>query len=203
MAVPGPNLILASASPRRSDLLRQIGVVFAVSPVDIDEKQLSGEEPKDFVCRLAVEKARVGFLRQLDADPGRKLPVLGADTIVVCGEEVFGKPENADHAFAMLKALSGTTHCVFSAVAVCDSVKCNVVLSETRVTFRTLTIEEIATYWASGEPQGKAGAYAIQGLGGIFVTRLEGSYSGVVGLPLMETAQLLKEFAVPVWTDKT
>ena len=186
------DIYLASQSPRRRELLHQIGVDFELLPVDIDETPLAGETPEACVQRLALEKARAGRA-QLPA--GRALPVMGADTLVVCGEAVLGKPPGRDAAIGMLQALSGRTHRVITAVALAGDHEA-VCLNTSLVTFRTLTRRECEAYWDTGEPQDKAGAYAIQGLGALFVTRLEGSYSGVMGLPLQETAELLGEFGV-------
>ena len=193
--MPDPvDLILASASPRRSELLRQVGVHFAVLAVDIDESRLPNESPVDYVSRLALEKARAGYSRQQG-----QLPSLGADTIVVCQGEIFGKPADQAEAEAMLLALSGKTHRVLSAVAVSQGPCSSGRLSETQVRFRTIDQSDCLTYWQTGEPEGKAGGYAIQGYGAVFVQHLEGSYSGVVGLPLNETAEILGEFGIPVW----
>jgi septum formation protein len=189
-----PDLLLASASPRRSDLLKQMGVSFTVLAVDIDESRQGDESPVDYVSRLAVEKAQAGFTRH-----DGKLPSLGADTIVVFDGQIFGKPRDQQHAETMLMALSGKVHSVFTAVAIDNGSGAALALSETRVEFRTISQSECLIYWQSGEPQGKAGAYAIQGRGGVFVEKLEGSYSGVVGLPLAETEQLLQRFSVPLW----
>jgi len=189
-----PHIYLASQSPRRAALLRQIGVGFEVLPVEVDEAMLAAETPGDYARRLAMEKAQAGW-HALPRE--RQRPVLGADTIVIAADSVLGKPAYREQAITMLLALSGTTHEVITAVAMAgDQV---VVRSQcSRVTFRTLTRRECEAYWASGEPRDKAGAYAIQGLAAMFVTRLEGSYSGVVGLPLYETAELLKTFGIAV-----
>jgi septum formation protein len=190
------NLLLASASPRRSDLLQQMGVGFTVLAVDIDESRHGDEPPVDYVSRLAMEKARAGYLRQ-----EAKLPSLGADTIVVFDGQIFGKPQDQEQAATMLMTLSGKLHSVITAVAVDNGTSTEIRISETRVKFRTITESECLTYWNTGEPEGKAGAYAIQGRGGVFVEKLEGSYSGVVGLPLAVTEQLLKLFSVPLWNN--
>ncbi len=194
MDLTAPNLLLASASPRRSDLLKQMGVSFTVLAVDIDESRQGDESPVDYVSRLAMEKAQAGFARQ-----DGQLPSLGADTIVVFDGQIFGKPRDQQHAETMLMALSGKVHSVFTAVAIDNGSGTALAVSETRVEFRTISQSECLIYWQSGEPQGKAGAYAIQGRGGVFVEKLEGSYSGVVGLPLAETEQLLNKFSVPLW----
>lgn len=190
-----PALFLASASPRRRELLMQIGVPFSLLSVAIDETPRAAESPDAYVQRLAREKALAGLAR-LD-DP--TACVLGADTTVVLDGRILGKPINRADALAMLQALSGREHQVLTAVALAQEGDCVVRLVSSRVQFRTITVEEAERYWASGEPQDKAGGYAIQGLGAVFVSSLQGSYSGVVGLPLCETAQLLDAFAIPVW----
>lgn len=197
------DLILASASQRRSELLRQIGVRFTILAADIDEARLGQESPADYVSRLALEKARAGYSRQEQNSSGdRALPSLGADTIVVCDGQIFGKPRNQADAAAMLMALSGKVHTVMTAVAVSQGPCSSSRLTKTLVRFRTISQSECQTYWQTGEPQGKAGGYAVQGCGAVFVDHLEGSYSGVVGLPLNETAELLGEFGIPVWTSQ-
>jgi septum formation protein len=187
--MPTPDLVLASASPRRSQLLRQIGVAHLVRPVDVDETIRSGEAPADYVRRIARDKAQVRAVRE---ESGTSLAVLGSDTAVVLDGEVFGKPRDREDALRMLGRLSGRTHEVHTAVALAyrDRLECRLSVSE--VTFRTLGPGEIDAYWASGEPADKAGAYAIQGLAAVFVSRICGSYSGIMGLPLYETAELLR-----------
>ena len=194
MASP-EQFILASASPRRRELLEQIGCHFRVAPVDVDETPLAGEAPVSYVLRMAKDKAVAGW----QACGQQELPVLGADTTVVLAEQIFGKPANRDEAVAMLQRLSGKTHRVLSAVAMMDGSNCQHRLSETSVSFRSLEEEECLRYWDSGEPADKAGAYAIQGYGALFVTSIRGSYSGVVGLPLVETCELLKAFGLSWW----
>lgn len=189
MQIPSNSLIwLASASPRRSALLTQIGVAHRVRPVAADERVLAGEEPPRYVRRLAQLKAQTLWQR---LDTAERLPVLGADTAVTIGTEILGKPTDEDDCVRMLQALSGRTHQVFTAVALCTDHRNDVLLSVSDVTFRALTREEIHEYWASGEPADKAGGYAVQGLAAAFIERIAGSYSGVMGLPLYETAQLL------------
>ncbi len=190
----GPDIVLASASPRRAELLTQIGVTFAVAPADIDESQRDGEGAVDYVTRMAVEKAQAGVMQHRG-----DLPVLGADTAVVWNNQVFGKPRDRAHAAEMLLALSADSHDVLSAVALAYGDKCAVLLSQTMVIIRAISEKECEQYWHTGEPLGKAGGYAIQGLGAVFVAQLKGSYSGVVGLPIAETEILLKQFAIPVW----
>lgn len=186
-------LYLASQSPRRRELLKQIGVEFAVVNVDVPEQHQSHESPFEYVCRLASSKAEAGA--QLQADQ----PVLGADTIVVIGERILEKPSNAEHATEMLALLSAKTHQVMTAVSLNKNGHSKTICVSTDVQFRGITEQEIADYWLSGEPQGKAGAYAIQGFGAVFVESIRGSYSNVVGLPLFEVQQLLQEFGVPIW----
>jgi len=192
-----PAFILASASPRRRDLLQQIGCHFVVSPTDIDESVLAGEPAEDYVRRMALEKS----LEAWRVNKRKQLPVLGADTVVVLEGEIFGKPSGQDEAIAMLVKLSGKTHRVLSSVAMVQGDKQQLVLSETRVTFRQLDGRECLRYWQTGEPSDKAGAYAIQGLGAVFVSAINGSYSGVVGLPLVETCQLLAAFDISWWAS--
>ncbi len=184
------DLYLASASPRRRELLAQIGLRFEVLPVEVDEAPRSGELPEALVRRLALEKARAGRTRLEAGDP---LPVLGADTEVVLGGEVLGKPRDEEDAAAMLARLSGRSHQVLSAVAVAAAGVEALRLSASTVWFREISPAERLAYCATGEPLDKAGAYGIQGLAAVFVARLEGSYSGVMGLPLYETAEALAE----------
>lgn len=179
------HIILASASPRRMELLDQIKVTYRVHPVDLDETPLPDESPLDYVQRLAAEKS-AACVAQLGDD----LPVLAADTAVVLGDLIMGKPKDKADALAMLRQLSGKMHKVYSAVSLRGKEHGQAV-SITEVTFRVLTEGEIAAYWHSGEPADKAGSYAIQGRGGVFVASIRGSFSGVVGLPLFETAELL------------
>ncbi len=185
---------LASASPRRRELLNQLGLRFEQFSVDVPETLRPGEVAEVACLRLALAKARAGRARLSADDP---LPVLGSDTVVAVDEHVLGKPADRTDALSMLARLSGRTHEVYTAVAVvgADGTEQSR-LSVSHVTFRAITATEAAAYWASGEPADKAGAYAIQGLGAIFVERLEGSYSGVMGLPLFETAELLAAFGI-------
>lgn len=185
------QLVLASASKRRRELLAQIGVRFELMPVDSIERQHAGESSRDYVQRAALEKAQAGWRASKSV-----YPVLGADTAIELNGRTFGKPADKTHAMAMLNALSGREHRVYSGVAVVAAERYAQRVSCTRVVFRSISSDEIQRYWASGEPLGKAGAYAIQGRAAVFVADLRGSYSGVVGLPLFETAQLLREFGV-------
>lgn len=183
-------LILASASPRRAELLQQICVPFVVRPVDIDESVKSGESVNSYVERLSAEKARaVGT--QLN-----KEIVLGADTTVSVQDRILGKPIDAAHFLEMMQLLSGANHQVISAVTVTDGRRARTAVSVTNVQFRVLKEDEIMNYWSTNEPKDKAGGYAIQGLGAAFVERIEGSYSGVMGLPLFETADILCDFGI-------
>ena len=185
-----PDLYLASGSPRRRELLTQLGVSFAVVPAAVDETPRTGEGVEELVSRLAGAKARAG----LAARPPVPAPVLAADTAVALDGEVFGKPVDEADAMRILTRLSGRTHCVWTAVALVDGQRESILVSRTEVTFRKLAPAEIAAYWRTGEPADKAGAYAIQGRGALFAADLHGSYSGVMGLPLFETAQLLAQF---------
>lgn len=187
------SIILASASPRRAELLKQIGLSFHVRPADIDETPGADELAVDYVERLAREKA----LAVQATEPGAT--VIGSDTSVVLGGQILGKPQDSHDAMGMLRQLSGTTHQVMTAVAVASTNACESRVSVTDVRFRPLSVEEIAAYVATGEPMDKAGGYGIQGRGGIFVAELRGSYSAVVGLPLQETAELLAGAGCPVW----
>jgi septum formation protein len=191
------DLILASASPRRAELLQQIGVRFKVVPSNIDEKQQPGESAVDYVTRMAVEKAR-----KVATSHPEGVPILGADTTVVLGADIFGKPRDYSDARTMLQALSGNSHQVLTAVAVDDGETSSALVSKTEVTFRHIREHEYLSYWQSGEPEDKAGAYAIQGYGAVFVENLRGSYSGVVGLPIAQTYRLLAQFNVPIWSHK-
>ncbi|MHA6673193.1 Maf family protein [Enterobacter mori] len=183
------SIYLASGSPRRQELLTQLGVSFERIVTGIEEKRAEGESAQQYVSRLAREKAQAGVVQT-----PRDLPVLGADTIVILNGEVLEKPHDADHAARMLRKMSGQTHQVMTAVALADSQNVLDWLVVTDVTFRVLTDDEIAAYIASGEPMDKAGAYGIQGLGGCFVRKINGSYHAVVGLPLVETYELLSNF---------
>lgn len=189
------KLILASASPRRAELLRQLGLSFDVLPVDIDESPRNGEAPADYVCRLAREKALAGYQGQGATDA----LVIGSDTTVVLDDRILGKPVDQSHARDLLMQLSGRSHQVMTGVALATSGGVEVRVSITEVSFRLLDHREIEAYCATGEPMDKAGAYGIQGRGGAFVTGIRGSYSSVVGLPLDITARLLADAGLPVW----
>jgi septum formation protein len=184
-----PMLILASASPRRTELLRQIGMPHRVLPADIDERRLTGEGIEQCVQRLARSKASQVWqqLPQRSDD----VAVLGADTVVVIDDALLGKPRDRDDAMGMLQRLAGRTHRVLSAIALATARGLDHAMSVSEVRFRTLSHAECAAYWDTGEPHDKAGSYAIQGQGALFIECLTGSYSGVMGLPLFETGQLL------------
>ena len=186
-------LCLASASPRRGDLLWQIGVPHKAVAANVDETALRGESADDYVERLAIEKAMTVRTR------GESLPVLAADTAVVLDGTLYGKPTDRADALAMLGRLSGRVHQVLTAVALASERSVEVRLSATEVRMRDLTLAEREAYWQTGEPRDKAGGYAIQGLGAVFIESVTGSYSGVVGLPLTQTAELLRMAGIGYW----
>ncbi|MFZ5556642.1 MAG: Maf family protein [Pseudomonadota bacterium] len=199
------RVYLASRSPRRRELLKQIGVEFELLMLresadrsrDVDETPLPGEAPDQYAVRVAQAKAAVGMRYLMQRRLPRMYPVfplVAADTAVALGGEILGKAESMPHACDLLRRLSGRTHQVYTAVAVAFEDQVEAALSRSDVTFRDLNDSEIAAYVSTTEPMDKAGAYAIQGLGAVFVESLSGSYSGVVGLPLFETARLLKHF---------
>ena len=187
------QIYLASASPRRRELLRQIGVAYRLLPVAVDETPLPDEKPHAYVARLARAKAEAGVCA---LGRRRPAPVLGADTAVVVEGAILGKPDDRDEGLAMLALLSGREHRVLSAVALATEARDAFKIQESRVRFRDLSPAECETYWDSGEPRDKAGGYGIQGRAATFVVELRGSYSGVMGLPLFETAELLREFGI-------
>lgn len=186
------DLYLASGSPRRRELLAQIGVGFERISAPVDETPFTGEPAHEYVVRLARAKAEAGWQAML-TQKLPTLPVLGADTTVALADRILGKPEDAADAAAMLRSLSGTTHEVLTAVALRTQERCDSVLSVSRVRFAAMSDAQIAAYVATGEPMDKAGSYGIQGLGGLFAEHLEGSFTGVMGLPLHETAALLAQ----------
>lgn len=189
-----PLITLASHSPRRKELLERIDVRFQSVMVAIDETPEPHEGPEMYVLRMALEKARRGY-----AASDGQVPALGADTAVVLDDEILGKPRNQAHGHAMLQRLGGCTHRVVTGVALADDREVTR-LSVSHVAMRPVTEDEVERYWHSGEPVDKAGGYAIQGLGGVFVEHLEGSYTGVMGLPLYETTLLFDEFSLP-WRE--
>ena len=194
VGVAEPLIVLASASPRRAALLRQIGVAHRVVPAELDERRLPGEAAEQCVLRLAESKARL-----VQAALGSALPVLGADTAVLIDGQMLGKPADRAAGLGMLAQLSGRTHDVLCAVALAAGNGVRSALSRSQVRLRDLTAAECAAYWDSGEPADKAGGYAIQGRGAVFVEELRGSYSAVMGLPLFETAALLAGAGVSIW----
>jgi septum formation protein len=189
-------IYLASGSPRRRELLQQIGVTFRVIGAELDETAFQGESPLDYVSRLAEAKAAAGWERSRDLGSA---PVLAADTAVVLDARILGKPAGLNDAMAMLLELSGRAHQVLTAVALRTAAGTLVEVSHSTVTFRSIDPSEARAYWETGEPSDKAGAYAIQGYAAIFISDLRGSYSGVMGLPLFETAALLKAAGVTCW----
>ena len=190
--IENKSLLLASSSPRRRELLAALGLDFSVAGADVDESRLDNESPGEMVLRLACEKARA-------AAAGPDIVVIAADTAVVVGDQVFGKPRDEADALEMLSRLSARSHEVLTGVAVWDGRDLQSVLSATVVRFREIHPDEARAYWQSGEPGDKAGAYAIQGRGGVFVEEIRGSYSGVVGLPVFETVKLLEKAGIQVW----
>ena len=194
------QLYLASGSPRRKELLAQTGVIFERIAAPIDETPQPAENPRDYVIRMAVEKAESGW-QHLEAMGLALKPVLASDTSVVLGDEILGKPTDAADAAAMLRKLSGQTHEVLTSLALKDEHGVETRLSVSRVSFASLSDAQIAAYVASGEPMDKAGAYGIQGLGGVFVAHLDGSYTGVMGLPLHDTAALLAKHGLGVLAE--
>jgi nucleoside triphosphate pyrophosphatase len=186
------QLHLASASPRRREILTALGVSFSFAGEDVDERPQAGEPAAELVVRLARAKARAAMAGRTD------VPILGADTVVVLDQRIFGKPASQEQALEMLATLSGRTHEVMTAVVLLAGSAASSVLCRSQVTFREISAADAAAYWQSGEPRDKAGGYAIQGLGGVFVRHLQGSYSGVVGLPVFETAALLRGAGIEV-----
>lgn len=192
-AATDPVVCLASMSPRRSQLLAQIGVPHTVAAADVDERLLPAEAPTDYVARLARLKAATARQR------GEALPVLAADTAVVLEGSVYGKPSSRGDGIAMLAALAGRTHQVLTAVALATGRGIVLRINCSSVRFRNIEQAEMEAYWETGEPHDKAGGYAIQGYGAVFITALSGSYSAVMGLPLMETAELLRDAGIRYW----
>ncbi len=189
-----PQITLASASPRRAALLRQIGISFEIRPSNIIEKRGADESPDAYVQRLAIAKAR--------AVQHGSLPALGADTTVTLNGRMLEKPIDRDDALEMLQLLQGERHSVLTGVSLYDGKRELSVIATARVAFRSATSDELEAYWESGEPIDKAGAYGIQGLGAIFIAGICGQPSTVAGLPLVETNQLLSDFGVDVWRHR-
>ena len=201
--MPNPQLYLASQSPRRRTLIEQLGLSFQTLAVDIDERLKQGEEPPAFVKRLALEKARTGW-QQVSH---QHIPVVGADTCIVLNHQIVGKPADKQQGIALLKQYAENTHSVLTGIAIVGpgndgsnaTVKEKVRVSTSFVTFRALSDEDCEQYWQTGEPLGKAGGYAIQGIAAAFIEKLEGSYSGVMGLPLCELAELMPAFGIKLF----
>lgn len=191
---PTPLLHLASSSPRRREILEALGLEFTVASVDVVEALEAGESAEQMVLRLAIAKAAA-------AEVEATCVVIGSDTAVVLGDEILGKPTDRDDAIDMLLKLSGRRHCVLTGVAVRGPQGVQTALSSTDVQFREISRDEALAYWQSGEPCDKAGAYAIQGKGGVFVEEIRGSYTGVVGLPVFETVQLLRDAGINVFGE--
>jgi len=189
--IPANQLYLASASPRRKTLLEQIGIRFQILSVDVSENLIPGELPRQYADRLALAKAQAGWL---SPDRQENIPVLGADSIVVINETILEKPKDKEDGVRMLRLLSGKYHEVITSIALVQDKHIASTSSISRVKFREISLQEAQAYWHSGEPADKAGAYGIQGKAAVFVEHIEGSYSGIMGLPLYETAALLQEF---------
>lgn len=192
------KIYLASGSPRRRELLQQIGVQFDVISASVEEKIKTGETGLDYVRRLALEKAQAG-LAQVQRAGFSLAPVLGADTLGILDNKILEKPKDANDAANILRSLSGRTHQVITAIALVSPEKTATAYAITEVTFRQLTENEISEYWLTGEPCDKAGGYAIQGLGAVFVKSIQGSYSNVVGLPIETCCELLSQFEISWW----
>lgn len=213
-----PEVYLASSSPRRKELLGQLGLQFSVIHPQVDERRSALELPEHYVARLAMDKARTGQQLLLDDKASIQKLVIGADTCIVIGDEVVCKPNNKQHFLQLMAKLSGNTHQVYSAVAIaCNTIASNSVsinkplpkflenssqekclVNCTSVQFREISLQEREWYWQTGEPLDKAGGYAIQGLAAVFIKNINGSYSGVVGLPLFETVELLSDFGINI-----
>jgi septum formation protein len=191
------DLYLASGSPRRRELLTQMGIQYQVVQAPIDETPLPKELPREYVQRLALAKALAGRAVATTAHP-----VLGADTTVVLDDTLLGKPHDIHAGLAMLRQLSGRAHTVLTAVALAAADQAHMRLNVSRVIFRPLSEAEIVAYWHSGEPQDKAGGYAVQGRAAAFIERIEGSYSGIMGLPLFETCELLQTVGIDAMRNR-
>jgi len=197
MTFPVNQIYLASRSPRRRQLLKQVGISFEMRPVNIDEMMEKGETPADYVCRMARAKAELGWLKLIQ----RRLPLrplLAADTVVVFRGKIISKPDNLAHGRKMLSTLSGQTHKVLTAVAVVAKDKIQESLSTTTIRFRDISQSEITSYLNGTESHDRAGSYAMQGRAAIFIIKISGSYSGALGLPIFETAQLLEKFNIKI-----
>ena len=202
----GLQIYLASQSPRRRTLIEQLGISYRTISVEVDERPQAGELPAGFVSRLACEKAQAAWL--LVSEQG--IPVVGADTCIVLDGEIVGKPADQQHGIELLKRYSGNTHQVLTGVAVVghagglngEPVVQQVCVNTSLVTFRVITDRECEQYWQSGEPEGKAGGYAIQGKAAAFIEKIEGSYSGIMGLPLFEFSELISEFGIQLFKSE-
>lgn len=186
------QVYLASKSPRRKEILDQMKLQFETLDVDVDEEVIDKEAPEEYVVRVAKEKALAGRKVAKNID----LPVIGSDTCIFFNGIIMGKPVDKAQGINFLSQLSAQQHEVITGVSICGEFKTESLVQRNRVTFRKLDIKEIESYWETGEPVDKAGAYAIQGLGAVFIQNIEGSYSGIMGLPIFETAQLLKKFGI-------
>lgn len=194
--MPIPQVILASSSPRRESILRDMGVSFIKRPANIDESVLPGEKADKYVRRMAEAKAKK------NTDKTSNMPVLGADTIVLIDDAILGKPIDREQALRYLSILSDRTHSVLTSVALVREDRCESIIARAEVTFRKILKREAILYWETGEPKDKAGGYGIQGIGGIFIKRIEGGYGTVMGLPILETEKLLRLFEVDTWRDR-
>jgi septum formation protein len=197
MAYPINQIYLASRSPQRRQLLKQIGVNFEMRPVSIDETMEKGETPADYVCRMARAKAELGWMRLIQRGLPLR-PLLAAATVVVFRGKIIGKPDNLVHGRNILSALSGHTHKVLTAVTVIAKNKIQESLSATTIRFRDISQSEITNYLSGTESHDRAGSYAIQGRAAVFIIKISGSYSGILGLPIFETAQLLEKFNIKI-----
>ena len=191
-----PQIILASSSPRRESILRDIGIRFIKCPADIDESVLPGEKPDKYVRRMAEAKAKK------IANQKKHKTVLGADTIVLIDGRILGKPKNREQALRYITLLSNRTHSVLTSVALVRRDRCKSIVARAEVTFRKISKREAILYWETGEPRDKAGGYGIQGVGGIFIDRIEGGHGTVIGLPVLETEKLLRLFNVETWRNR-
>ena len=200
------DICLASGSPRRALLLRQIGLNPLILPPDVDETILANEAPKAYVERLAIIKAQCGWQKQLDSAVNNSkfspLITLGSDTSVVIGETILGKPRDKAQGLEMLAMLSGKTHQVYTSVAVVTAAGVTSIVQVSDVTFTEISAERASDYWETGEPHDKAGSYGIQAMGALFVQHISGSFTGVMGLPLFETGELLKSSGISVLSAK-
>jgi len=192
MIKPNSTIYLASSSPQRVALLKQIGIIFEQVNVDVPEVLGANEACDDYICRLAVDKAQAAMVGRVDSDA----VFIGADTVILIKGQILEKPTDELDARNMLLQLSGKTHNVKTAVAVCNNKNCEVIVQSNQVVMGKIDNHDITAYWQTGEPHNKAGAYGIQGIGAQFITHIEGSYSGIMGLPIYETVQLLKHFGV-------